>query len=108
MLNQEEESFDIKREFSYYLFFWPWFLITIVMALVGSYTYLRYSPNIYMSSAQVQITKSDASSSFLTSEVNSLFGNRVNVDNDISVITSNHILSKVVQKLDLQTNITNK
>ena len=32
-LNQEEESIDIKKEISYYLFFWPWFLLTIVFAL---------------------------------------------------------------------------
>ena len=105
-LNQEEESLNLKKEFSYYLFFWPWFLLTVVFALIGSYIYLRYTPNIYSSSAQVQITKSDASSSFLTTEVTSLFGTRVNVDNDISVITSNHILSQVVQQLDLQTSIT--
>ena len=105
-LNNEGNSIDIKREWSYYFFFWPWFLLTISLALVGSYTYLRYTPNIYSSSAQVQITKSDASSSFLTSEVTSLFGTRVNVENDIAVITSNHILSQVVQQLDLQTSIT--
>ena len=105
-LNNEEESLNLKKEFSYYLFFWPWFLLTLVFALIGSYIYLRYTPNIYSSSAQVQITKSDASSSFLTTEVTSLFGTRVNLDNDISVITSNHILSKVVQQLDLQTSIT--
>ena len=81
--NNEEESSGIKNEFSYYLFFWPWFLVTIVLALVASYIYLRYTTNIYFSSAQVQITKSDASSSFLTTEVTSLFGTRVNVDNDI-------------------------
>ena len=104
--NQEEEGINIKKEISYYLFFWPWFLLTIIMALFASYIYLRYTPNIYSSYAQVQITKSDASSSFLTTEVASLFGTRVNVDNDISVITSNHILSQVVQQLDLQTTIS--
>ena len=104
--NDETVGFNLKNEISYYLFFWPWFLLTIVMALVGSYTYLRYTPNIYSSSAQVQITKSDASSSFLTTEVTSLFGTRVNIENDISVITSNHILTKVVQRLDLQTSVT--
>jgi len=103
---QEEESFDFKNVFNYYLFFWPWFLITLIMALLASYTYIRYSPNIYKSSAQVQITKSDASSSFLTTEVTSLFGTRVNVENDIAIITSNHILKKVVQSLTLQTSIT--
>jgi len=106
LLNQEEENPNIKKVISYYLFFWPWFLLTIFFAITGSYFYLRYTPKIYSSSAQVQITKSDASSSFLTTEVTSLFGTRVNLDNDISVMTSNHILSKVVQQLDLQTSIT--
>ena len=85
------------------------------MALVFINYYICFDRFLYLSSlytkyisssAQVQITKSDASSSFLTTEVTSLFGTRVNVDNDISVITSNHILSKVVQQLDLQTSIT--
>ena len=59
----EEESFDFKKEISYYLFFWPWFLLIIGMSLIGAYTYLRYTPNIYSSTAQLQITKSDATRS---------------------------------------------
>jgi len=101
--SSQEESLNIKSEVAYYLFFWPWFLLTIIISLIGCYTYLRYTPNIYNSSAQVQITKSDASSSFLNTEVTSLFGSRINVENDISVITSNHILSRVVEELNLQT-----
>ena len=103
--NIEKERFNIKKEISYYLFFWPWFLLTSVIALFGSYTYLRYTPKIYSSTAQLQITKSDASSSFLSTEINTLFGTRVNVDNDISVLTSNHIYNQVVKILDLQTQI---
>ena len=75
------------------------------MALLASYTYLRYTPNIYSSSAQVQITKSDASSSFLTTEVTSLFGTRVNVENDISVITSQSYFKKGCKQLNLQTQL---
>ena len=107
MSNIENENFNLKSEISYYLFFWPWFLFTITMAIIGSYFYLRYTPSIYKSSAQIQITKSDASSSFLSTEVTTLFGTRINIDNDISVITSRHILNKVVKKLDLQTQIIN-
>ena len=106
VLNDENENYSFKNEISYYLFFWPWFLITIILSLLGSYLYLRYTPSVYLSNAQIQITKSDASSSFLTTEVTSLFGNRVNLDNDISVISSNHILKKVVQRLGLQTKVT--
>ena len=102
----EDDRINFKKEISYYLFFWPWFLLTMIMALIASYLYLRYTPNIYQSNAQIQITKSDASSSFLTTEVTTLFGSRVNVQNDISVTTSNHILGKVVKKLDLQTSVT--
>ena len=103
--NQAEESFDIKKEFSYYFFFWPWFILSILFCVIGSFLYLRYTPYIYKSTSQLQITKSDASSSFLTTEITSLFGTRINVENDISVITSNHILSKVVQQLNLQTSV---
>ena len=105
-LFQEHEGINLKKEISYYLFFWPWFLLTIIISLLIAYLYLRYTPNIYSSSAQVQITKSDASSSFLTNEVTSLFGSRINVENDIAVITSNLILKKVAQSLTLQTSIT--
>ena len=105
--NLEEENFNFKKEFYYYMFFWPWFLLTLIVCFTVSYFYLRYTPNIYQSSAQIQITKSDAStSSFLASEIPAIFGNRINVENDISVIKSNHIISQVVKKLDLQTSIT--
>ena len=43
--------------------------------------------------------------SFLTGGVE-LFGfDKVNVENDIAVLTSQHILSQVVERLDLQTQI---
>ena len=105
ILKQEEKGINIKTEISYYLFFWPWFLFSLLIALSGSYLYLRYTPNIYTSDAQVQIIKPDASSSFLNADVTSLFGTRINVENDMSVITSNHILSQVVRRLNLQTSI---
>ncbi len=106
LTNPNKENLNLKNEISYYLFFWPWFLLTLTLAFIASYIYLRYTPNIYSSSAQVQITKSDASSSFLTTEITSLFGTRINVQNDISVLTSHHILKKVVKRLNLQTSIT--
>ena len=103
--NPEKEDFNFKKEISYYLFFWPWFLLCLVMTFISSYLFLRYTPEIFKSTAQIQITKSDASSSFLSTEITSLFGSRVNVENDIAVLTSNHIINKVVQRLDLQTTV---
>ena len=65
--NFENNSIDIKREISYYLFFWPWFLVFTLILLGGTFLNLRYADRIYESSAQIQIKNSKADpSSFLT------------------------------------------
>ena len=103
---QEEDSIDIKKELGYYLFFWPWFVGAILVALVGSYLYLKTADRIYQASAQLQIKKGENdASSFLTGGVDVFGFNQVNVENDIAVLTSRHILNQVVARLDLQTSI---
>ena len=37
---QEEDSVDIKKEAGYYLFFWPYFLAGIIIAMVFAFLYL--------------------------------------------------------------------
>ena len=56
--------------------------------------------------AQLQIKKTESDpTSFLTGGMD-LFGfDKVNVENDIAVLTSQHILSQVVARLDLQTKV---
>ena len=101
----EEENINLKKEISYYLFFWPWFVLIILIALASAFFYLRYSDKVYESSAQIQIKTDADPASFLTSDLE-LFGmDQVTVENDIAVITSQHILNQVVQRLDLQTSV---
>jgi capsular exopolysaccharide synthesis family protein len=102
---QEEETLNLKKEVAYYSFFWPWFLAAILFTLTATFFYLRYSDSIYESTAQIQIKTDADPASFLTGDLE-LFGmDKVTVENDIAVITSNHILSQVVQRLDLQTSV---
>jgi len=104
-INLEEENFNIKKEIAYYGFFWPWFLLTILIALASAFFYLRYTNTVYESTAQIQIKTDADPASFLTGDLD-IFGiDQVTVENDIAVITSQHILSQVVQRLDLQTSI---
>ena len=105
---QEEDTIDIKKEIGYYLFFWPWFIGAILVAVVGSYLYLRTADRVYEASAQLQIKKTESDpTSFLTGGMD-LFGfDKVNVENDIAVLASQHILSQVVERLDLQTQVHN-
>ena len=103
---QEEESMDIKKEVGYYLFFWPYFIAAITIAIVSAFLYLKTADRIYTSSAQLQIKKgTEDASSFLTGGMEFFGFDQVNVENDIAVLTSQHILSQVVTRLDLQTNI---
>ena len=64
---QEEDSIDIKKEAGYYLFFWPYFLAGIVIAMLSAFLYLKTADRIYTSSAQLQIKKpAEDAASFLT------------------------------------------
>jgi capsular exopolysaccharide synthesis family protein len=104
--HQEEESIDIKKEVGYYLFFWPYFIVAISIAMVSAFMYLKTADRIYTSSAQLQIKKgSEDAASFLTGGMEYFGFDQVNVENDIAVLTSQNILSQVVERLNLQTNI---
>ena len=103
---QEEDSIDIKKEAGYYLFFWPYFLAGVVIAMISAFLYLKTADRIYTSSAQLQIKKpAEDAASFLTGGMEFFGFDQVNVENDIAVLTSQHILSQVVTRLDLQTKI---
>ena len=103
---QEEESLDIKKEVGYYLFFWPYFIVAVAIAMVSAFMYLKTADRIYTSSAQLQIKKgTEDAASFLTGGMEYFGFDQVNVENDIAVLTSQHILSQVVERLDIQTKI---
>ena len=95
----------ILNSAKYYLFFWPYFLIATIIGILGCYLYLRYTSDIYETTAQVQIKKGDSDpTSFLTEGAESLLNfDKVNVENDIAIIISNKLLGQVVDRLDLQT-----
>ena len=103
--HSEDSKINIIKEVSYYLFFWPWFVGLISLLVIGSFFKLRYENRIYKSTAQIQIKKEDSdASSFLTGGLEGLMTfDRVNLENDISVITSQYILEQVVKRLNLQT-----
>ena len=55
--NQEniEDKYDFKKELFKYLFFWRWFVFSIILCLIISFFYLRYAHTIYRTSAKIKI-----------------------------------------------------
>ena len=106
-LNQDNDSFDIVKEIRYYLFFWPWFLVTVLMLGFGAYFYLRYTDTIYKTSATLQVKDASSDpSSFLTEGAGAMFDfGKVKIDNFITQISSKPNFLEVVDRLDLQTKV---
>ena len=103
----ENGSVDIVKQIRYYTFFWPWFLISVVLVFLLAFFNLRYTNNTYASAAilQVKDAKSDPSS-FLTQSAGAMFNfNRIKIDNHITQITAKPNLKKVIKALDLQTKV---
>ena len=101
------DSIDIVKELRYYLFFWPWFLLSVLVFALGAYLYLRYADDIFQTSATLQVKDSSADpSSFLTQGTGAMFNfDKVEIDNYIAQISSKPNLSEVVNRLDLQTQV---
>lgn len=104
---QQENEFDVKKEFFYYSYFWPYFLLSLIIAFIAASLYLRYTPKIYTTTAQVQFKKSASDpTAFLAENAGSLFDfDNVNLENEIALINSYRVLSQVVENLKLNYNV---
>lgn len=105
--DQNNDSIDIVKELRYYLFFWPWFLLSVLVFALGAYLYLRYADTIYQTSATLQVRDSSADpTSFLMEGAGAMFNfDKVKIDNYIAQINSKPNLSELVDRLDLQTQV---
>ncbi len=105
-LSEKEENEDILQTIYKYLYYWPWFVGSVLLALILAGLYLRYTTDIYQTSSEIKIL--DASEGGL--DLSGLQGggplwdiSDVNLQNEIQIITSRRLLSKVADELELNT-----
>ena len=99
-----EAGINMKKELFKYLFFWKWFVLSILVSLVIASAYIRYTHNIYSTSAKIKILDKKEASLELPSASDLFNTNKINLENEIQLLSSYTILSKVVQELNLNTN----
>ena len=104
--SNESDAENLKALIFKYLKYWPLFLISIIVFIIGAYFYLKFTTPIYKSSAAVKVLKDDEGGVDLSglSKSTALFNySKVNLENEIQIFKSRRLLEKVVEKLELKT-----
>ncbi len=99
------EKLNLRKELEKYTKNWIWFLLCIIVFLVGGYFYLRYTTPIYNASASIIIVdeESGANSAGNAYAEMDLFGGMAanNVQNELGILRSRRIMNDVVKALNL-------
>jgi capsular exopolysaccharide synthesis family protein len=99
-IRKHDQGETIKNQIRKYARYWYWFVIGVILAVLGAYLYLRYTPRIYSSSAKIKILNKTKglelpSSAFVFNRSN------INLENEIEIIKSYRIIEDVVKRLNL-------
>jgi len=99
----EVKELSLREQIEQYTRYWYWFVLAVIIALVGAKIYLRYSTPFYQSQAQV-IIKDDKSgggpaelAAFSDIGFFSNFKTN-NIDNELAIFNSKRIISEVVKE----------
>jgi tyrosine-protein kinase Etk/Wzc len=102
----EVEGLSVKDLFFKYIRFLPVFILSLAVALFGSYVYLRYATPIYRASGTILIKNNQTSGNNQSGDpkLNQLFLNQgvQSIQNEIEVLRSTPLMHRVVDSLHLQ------
>jgi uncharacterized protein involved in exopolysaccharide biosynthesis len=97
---------NIKDQVLNYLAYWRWFCLSIIISLIVSNFYLRYTADVYYTEAKIEVLDNNENGFKLPNQGISIFGDKsINLENQIELIKSSRIIDQVVDKLNLTTEI---
>lgn len=105
----ENSSLQLKNFFYKCLARWYWFLISVIVMLVGATFYILKTPSVYTRNAKVLIKSEDKGNSTAhISELEDLgfLKSGVNINNELKTIGSNDNMVEVVRQLHLDMTYT--
>lgn len=98
----KNSSFDFVKFLKRFLSYWTYFLISLLIALLAGYFYLRYAPITYTTTSKVKIIDDSSESDIAKDPLSMVWSDsKINMDNEIAVIQSYRLLSQVVDSLNL-------
>src|SRR5690554_6679236 len=103
--NQESRTPSLRDQIFQYLRYWPWFILTVILALGIATVYLRYTTNIYSTKATILIKdeKNSALSEMAAFQDLGLTGSMgpSGFENELQILKSKSLTERVVKELDL-------
>lgn len=106
---RDNEGLNLRAELEKYLRHWKWFVLGVVISIIGSFLYLRYTTPKYNATASILIK--DDKKSGLSAEIETFKdlgivggGSLNNTDNEIEILKSRKVIGNVVDSLNLDIN----
>ena len=103
----EEDNFNLYEIIFKYLVYWPWFVASVLICLIGTFIYLRYQTPVYNISSAVLIKEQDKKSSnnpLAAIQDLGMMSFTNSFDNEIEILKSKTLVKKVVSDLGLYVN----
>ncbi|MGB3608036.1 GumC family protein [Psychroserpens sp.] len=103
--SSKNTSFNLREFIEKYLYHWKWFLLCLVMAIIGSYLYIRYANPKYKVEATVLVY--DKENESITSEISAFSdlgienNNKSKLGTEMGILRSRDLTAQVVSRLGL-------
>lgn len=101
--NSQLEKINWRKELGKYLKKWPWFLIAVVISVMGGYFYLKYATPVYLATATIIIKNEpgQGSQSAIYSDLGLNGGGNSNVEVELGILRSKRLMKEVVKSLNI-------
>ena len=103
----DNDTINLRAELEKYIIHWKWFILGVLLSLLGAFLFLTYSTPQYLAKATILIKDdekgglSDGLAAF--EDLGILGGSGNNIDNEIQIIKSRRLIGEVIKKLNLTT-----
>ncbi len=98
--SEEKKATPIYEIIGKYMQYWPWFVASVIIAMFLSMMYLRYSNNIYKTTASVKITEENSQN--VSVDLSKIFTkSTINLENEKAIFKSYRLSEKLVKDYNL-------
>lgn len=104
--SEEEHSINFQSIFNKLLDKWHWFLISLIIFILASFLYNRFTPPVYNITAKILVNSDDkgggvGKSTTALMDLSSLMGSSNSIDNEIQILKTRFMMEQVVRQMQL-------